>query len=108
MDNNYRIMGLAPGASEEQVKETYRKLAQQYNPDNFTDAALFCIGGSPEKHTERQHHNQTYKKGIYIKIFFHFNHPFRSFSLKMLLYTIFIYFSIVHLQLFYDTIVIIK
>ncbi len=39
MDNNYRIMGLAPGASEEQVKETYRKLAQQYNPDNFTDAA---------------------------------------------------------------------
>ncbi|MBQ8604139.1 MAG: J domain-containing protein [Oscillospiraceae bacterium] len=39
MDNNYRIMGLAPGASEQEVKEAYRKLAQQYNPDKFTDSA---------------------------------------------------------------------
>ena len=39
MDNNYRIMGLAPGATDRQVKEAYRKLAAQYNPDNFTDSA---------------------------------------------------------------------
>ncbi|MBQ3587187.1 MAG: J domain-containing protein [Oscillospiraceae bacterium] len=39
MDNNYRILGLAPGADENAVKEAYRKLAIQYNPDKFADPA---------------------------------------------------------------------
>lgn len=39
MNDKYRIMGLAPDASERQVKEAYRRLAQQYNPDRFTDPA---------------------------------------------------------------------
>lgn len=37
MDNNYRILGLEPGADAEKVQEAYRKLAIQYNPDKFTD-----------------------------------------------------------------------
>ena len=37
MDENYRILGLEPGADEEAVKQAYRRLAYQYNPDNCTD-----------------------------------------------------------------------
>lgn len=39
MDNNYRILGLAPGASREQVQQAYRNLSVRYNPDKFTDPA---------------------------------------------------------------------
>lgn len=37
MDNNYRILGLAPGADVELVKEAYRRLAAEHNPDRYTD-----------------------------------------------------------------------
>ncbi len=39
MDNNYRKLGLTPGAEVPQVAEAYRKLSRQYNPDNFADPA---------------------------------------------------------------------
>ncbi len=37
MENNYRILGLVPGADKEAVQTAYRKLSAQYSPDNFTD-----------------------------------------------------------------------
>ena len=33
-NNAYRVLGLAPGASEDEVKAAYRALAQQYAPES--------------------------------------------------------------------------
>lgn len=33
----YRIMGLTPNASEEEIKRAYRKLAMEYHPDRNRD-----------------------------------------------------------------------
>lgn len=33
----YRVLGLHPGATQEQIKEAYHELAKKYHPDNYTD-----------------------------------------------------------------------
>jgi curved DNA-binding protein CbpA len=35
----YRMLGLAPGATPEEVKTAYRDLAQVWHPDRFPDNA---------------------------------------------------------------------
>lgn len=37
MEYNYRILGLTPDADIQQVKEAYRRLAAEHNPDRYTD-----------------------------------------------------------------------
>ena len=36
----YQILGIAPGASEEEVRAAYRRLAQTDNPDNYEAGPL--------------------------------------------------------------------
>ena len=33
MDDPYQVLGLSPGASDEEVKQAYRRLAKKYHPD---------------------------------------------------------------------------
>lgn len=33
IDDPYKVLGLSPGASDEEVKKAYRRLAMQYHPD---------------------------------------------------------------------------
>ena len=53
-DDPYRILGLKPGASEEEVKRAYRQLAKKYHPDmNPGDAhaakMMNDINGEPSR-----------------------------------------------------------
>ncbi|MEH1945699.1 MAG: J domain-containing protein, partial [Nostoc sp.] len=37
INDAYEILGLKPGASQAQVKRTYRKLVKIWHPDRFVD-----------------------------------------------------------------------
>lgn len=39
IDDPYKVLGLSPDASDEEVKQAYRRLAKQYHPDRNPDDA---------------------------------------------------------------------
>ena len=41
----YKVLGISPDATDEQVKDAYRELARKYHPDNFVNNPLSDLAG---------------------------------------------------------------
>ena len=40
MTDPYKVLGISPGASDDEVKEAYRRLARKYHPDNYVNNSI--------------------------------------------------------------------
>lgn len=38
--NPYEVLGVRPGASQDEIKKAYRAMVKKYHPDNYTDHPL--------------------------------------------------------------------
>ena len=40
MTDPYKVLGVSPNATDDEVKDAYRRLARKYHPDNYHDSPL--------------------------------------------------------------------
>ena len=40
MTDPYKVLGVSPNATDDEVKDAYRRLARKYHPDNYVNNPL--------------------------------------------------------------------
>jgi molecular chaperone DnaJ len=49
MSDPYRVLGVSPDATDEEVKTAYRELAKKYHPDNYANSPIADLAGEKMK-----------------------------------------------------------
>lgn len=49
MSDPYKVLGVPPTATDDEVKTAYRELAKKYHPDNYADSPLADLAGEKMK-----------------------------------------------------------
>ncbi len=49
MSDPYKVLGISPSATDEEVKTAYREMAKKYHPDNYSDSPLSDLAAEKMK-----------------------------------------------------------
>ena len=49
MNDPYRVLGVSPNATDDEVKEAYRSLAKKYHPDNYAGSPIADLASGKMK-----------------------------------------------------------
>jgi hypothetical protein len=63
MKDPYSVLGVSPGASDEEIKKAYRELARKYHPDNYHDNPLSELAQEKMKEVNEAYDAVTKGKG---------------------------------------------
>ena len=59
MNDPYSVLGVDPGASDEEIKRAYRELARKYHPDNYQNNPLADLAEEKMKEINEAYHTIT-------------------------------------------------